>query len=68
MPRRGSRRLPCYGDSIVRGPAGYGDRVASPVSDIARMVLGDGARLDSALTQWTRNDVTTAQGNSVRYR
>ena len=68
MPRCGRDRLNGYGDSMVRSPAGCGDRVASPVGDIARMVVGDGVRLDSALTQWTRNDVTTAQGNSVRYR
>ena len=68
MPRGLSGRLDRYGDSIARSPGGCGDRVASPVGDIARMVVGDGARLDSALTQWTRKDVTTAQGNSVRYR
>ena len=41
---------------------------ASRMGDIARMVDGDGARLDSAMTQRTRNDVTAAQGKAVRYR
>jgi len=68
MPRWGAGRLSRYGDSMVRSLARCGDRVASAVGEIARMLVGDGARRDSALTQWTRTDVTTAQGNSVRYR
>ena len=60
MPRCGSGRLNRYGDLMVRSAAGCGDRVAEPAGDIARMLGGDGARLDSGMTQRARNDVTAA--------
>ncbi len=60
MPRWGLGRLNRYGDSMVRGAAECGARVARPEDDMARMLDGDGARLDSEMTQRARSDDTAA--------
>ena len=60
MPRCGLGRLNRYGDSMVRGAAGCGDRVSRPEAAIALMFDGDGARLDSGMTQRARSDDTAA--------
>ena len=60
MPRCGPGRLDRYGESMVRSQAGCADRVARPAGDLARMLVGDSAKLDSGMTQRVRNDVTPA--------
>ena len=60
MPRGLPGRLDRYGDSMVRSAAGGSVRVASAVGAIARRLVGDGARLDSGMTQRMRNDITAA--------
>jgi len=60
MPRWSPRRLIRYGDSMVRSPAECGARVARAEDDMARMLDGDGARLDSGMTQRARSDDTAA--------
>ena len=60
MPRGGPGRLNRYGDPMVRSAAGWGEWLVRGECAIARMLDGDGARLDSGMTKPVRNDASAA--------
>ena len=60
MPRCSPGRLERYGDLMVRGAAGYGNRAGRVEGDIARMPGGGGGKADAGMMQRERIDVVAA--------